>query len=71
MQHLLSDNANELVNAIRGNRDGVKASICDAFANVAFLCGDGKEAWQVMQTLQEYTHLVNALSCTDKELSNQ
>jgi len=71
MQHLLSDNANELVNAIRGNRDGVKASICDAFANAVFLCGNNKDAWQILTTLQEYAHLINALACTDKELSNE
>jgi len=68
MRNLLNNNADEMISAIRENKDCVKASICDAFSTAVFRCGRDKDAWQVLTTLQEYAHLINTLAKTDTDL---
>lgn len=59
----ISDNeAVALIETIQQNADNVKAGICDAFANVVLLGEQNPETWHVLNTLQEYTHLLNTLA---------
>jgi len=71
IQHLLSENAAEMVTAIRSDPAAFKSQICDALTNAVFLCPRGEEAWQILTTLSEYAHLINALTMTDGKLKEK
>lgn len=52
----------ELLKAIRENRESIKASICDAFSNAVFIGERKTETWVVLETLHEFSHIVDALT---------
>lgn len=64
-QFLLPPDAVALIETLRENTANVKSSICDAFANTVFnasAVSSRPAAWQVLTTLQEYAHLIDALT---------
>lgn len=70
-QYILSNNAVEMIDTIRSNYGAVKAGICDAFADTVFQAvsnGQRESSWRTLTALQEYTHLVDCLTQSDKEL---
>jgi len=70
-QFLLSNNAVEMIAAIRENLDKEKAFLCDTFSDVVFQAVNGTDkdaSWRTLTALQEYTHLINCLTMSDGEL---
>lgn len=72
-QFLLSNNAVEMIEAMRENADSFKATLCDAFADEVFNAISGMKSqrnasWRVLAQLQEYSHLIDSLTLTDSRL---
>lgn len=66
-QFILSKDAISMIASLRANKDKYKAGICDDFSTLSFLSSNldsdnVREILHVMNTLQEYVHLIDALT---------
>lgn len=64
-QFILSNDAVAMIEAIRTNKHEIKGRLCDAFCDLIFMIEnveDFSSVFPAMKILQEYSHLVDALS---------
>lgn len=70
-QIMLSPDSVAMIEAIREDKNRVKSSLCDVFADVVFQAASStnrNDSWRTLIAIQEYSHLIDCLSKTDEKI---